>query len=81
MFNCKRNPIKNINAAVADTVTMNVMLRVSLLRAWVDSTTPTEIPVSRMAKGVANHQWKQQVAAMALAAIIAKQAVFSQPAI
>lgn len=73
--------MKNIRVAMADTVTMNVVLRVSLLRACVDSTTPTETPVSNMARGTANHQWKQQMADMALAAIIEKQAVFNQPAI
>ena len=73
--------MKKIKAESADTVTMKMVLRANLLRACVDSTIPIESPVSRMARGAANHQLKQQVAAMALAAIIAKQAVFNQPAI
>ena len=73
--------MKNIRAARADIVTTNVVLRESLLRACVDSTKPTDRPVSSMASGTANHQWKQQVAAIAFAAIIEKQAVLSQPAI
>ena len=72
--------MKNISAARAEIVTMNVVLRTSLLRACVDSTTPTDTPVSRIAKGTANHQWKQPVATTALAAIIEKQAVLIQPA-
>ena len=46
--------MKNISAARAEIVTMNVVLRTSLLRACVDSTTPTDTPVSRIAKGTAN---------------------------
>lgn len=72
--------MKNIKAAKADIVTMKVVLRESLLRACVDSTMPTDNPVRSTAKGTANHQWKQPVAATALAAIIEKQAVLSHPA-
>ena len=73
--------MKNIKAANAEMVTMNVVLRTSLLRACVDSTIPTDNPVSSMASGAANHQWKQPVAAMAFAASIDIDAVFNQPAI
>lgn len=73
--------MKNIKAANAEMVTMNVVLRTSLLRACVDSTMPTDNPVSNMASGAANHQWKQPVAAMALAASIDIDAVFNHPAI
>ena len=73
--------MKNIRAASAEIVTINVVLRTSLFRACVDSTKPIDNPVSRIESGAANHQWKQHVAAIALAAIIEKQAVFNQPAI
>lgn len=73
--------MKNIKAANAEMVTINVVLRTSLLRACVDSTIPTDKPVSRMANGVANHQWKHPVAAIAFAASIDSDAVLSQPAI
>lgn len=73
--------MKNIRADSAVIVTINVVFLASLFRACVDSTIPIDRPVSKIANGTANHQWKQQVAAMAFAAIIAKQAVLSHPAI
>ena len=58
--------MKNTRTASAATVRMKVVLRASLLRAWVDSTMPTESPVtstasvrdgSVLAVGKGNVEW------------------------
>ena len=59
--------MKKTRAARAAMVRMNVVLRESLLRACVDSTTPTESPVRSTASGAAAHQWGQSAAVTASA--------------
>ena len=73
--------MKNTRTASAATVRMKVVLRASLLRAWVDSTMPTESPVTSTASGAAAHQRGQQVAATASAASTDSAAVLSHPTI
>ena len=73
--------MKKSRAASAMMVRMKVVLRASLLRACVDSTTPTDTPVSTTASGAATHQRSPNVAAAALAASIDSAPHFSHPAI
>ena len=80
MFWISKKPVKSTSADIATMVRMKVMFRDNLLRARNDSTTPTETPVMRIAKGAANHQWNDTATAMALAAITAKILFLSHPA-
>ena len=73
--------MKKTRAARAAMVRMNVVLRESLLRACVDSTTPTESPVRSTASGAAAHQWGPVSYVTASAASIESAAVLSHPAI